>query len=141
MKKELKGILRKIKEANIEPWNLDFELKYNTKYLDEEGILTEKENSMLMNLKPNPKEIFTEFFGDCLISDIPGKVKKTVDKLLTEGYSPGFIAMEVLFQYSYDKQNDVIEKWLKEDKEKYLEDSVKKIYYYALEKTLKKEVA
>lgn len=45
----------------------------------------------------------------------------------------------MLFQYTYDREFDVIEKWIKEDKEEYLEDSVKKIYLYAFQKTENKE--
>lgn len=135
MKIRTKEILKKLKNSKVNPWDLDFELQFNTNYLAEEEILTQAENEFLMQFKPNSEEILKEFYGEAKTPKIPEEVQEEVNVLIKAGYNPGFIAREVLFQYTYDREFDVIEKWIKEDKEEHLEDSVKKIYLYAFQKT------
>lgn len=139
MKIRTKEILKKLKNAKVNPWDLDFELQFNTNYLSEEEILTKVENEFLMQFKPSSEEILQEFYGEVKIPTIPEKIQEEINTLIEEGYNPGFIAREVLFQYTYDREFDSIEEWIKEDKEEYLEDSVKKLYLYAFQKVENKE--
>ena len=92
-----------------------------------------------MKFKPRPKEILQEFYGEVEIPTIPKKIQEEINKLVEAGYNPGFIAREVLFQYTCDREFDAIEEWIKEDKEEYLKDSVKKLYLYAFQKVKNKE--
>lgn len=134
MKTKTKEILKKLKNAKINPWDLDFELQFNTNYLAEEEMLTKAENEFLMEFKPNSEEILQEFYGEVQMPTIPEKIQEKINTFVEAGYNPSFIAREVLFQYTYDREFDAIEEWITEDKEEYLEDSVKKIYLYALKK-------
>lgn len=139
MRTKTKEILTKLKNSKVNPWDLDFELEYDTDYLAEEGILTKAENEFLMEFKPSSEEILQEFYGDVKVPKIPEKIQEEINTLVEAGYNPGFIAREVLFQYTYDREFEAVEKWIKEDKEEYLEDSVKKVYLYAFQKLANKE--
>lgn len=139
MKTKTKEILKKLKNSKVNPWDLDFELQFNTNYLAEEGILTKAENEFLMEFKPSSEEILQEFYGDVEVPKIPEEIQKEINVLVEAGYNPGFIAREVLFQCTYDREFEAVEKWIKEDKEEYLEDSVKKLYLYAFQKVENKE--